>query len=169
MEPSKSDLSSCLYKNKCFFTEKSLHQLILNLSYFLLNPKNTLLFINENVHHNNSGTCMFDLMLNQSSIIESQTAWVILFHKGYLEVNLTRNNYNRLKILSAREEKKNIRNKFKKKHYLWFVTFRIIQQFFFSFYLRFSFSPLKSSNASMLITFQQHFFLFKHLQKYNLI
>ena len=112
MEPSKSDLSSCLYKNKCFFTKKSLHQLILNLSYFLLNPKNTLLFINENVHHNNSGTCMFDLMLNRSYIIESQTAWVILSHKGYLEVNLTRNNYNRLKILSAREEKKNIRNKF---------------------------------------------------------
>lgn len=112
MEPSKSDLSSCLYKNKCFFTKKSLHQLILNHSYFLLNPKNTLLFINENVHHNNSGTCMFDLMLNRSYIIESQTAWVILSHKGYLEVNLTRNNYDRLKILSAREEKKNIRNKF---------------------------------------------------------
>ena len=123
---------------------------------------------------------LFDLMLNRSYIIESQTAWVILSHKGYLEVNLTRNNYNKLKTLSAREEKKNIRNNFfKKMHYLWrmiliifvlallcprrrFVTFRIIQQFFFSFYLRFSFSPLKSSNASMLITFQQHFFLFKH-------
>ena len=33
-------------------------------------------------------------MLNRSYIIESQTAWVILSHKGYLEVNLTRNNYN---------------------------------------------------------------------------
>lgn len=59
-------------------------------------------------------------MLNRSYIIESQTAWVILSHKGYLEVNLTRNNYNKLKILSAREEKKNIRNKFLKKAF--FVT-----------------------------------------------
>ena len=59
-------------------------------------------------------------MLNRSYIIESQTAWVILSHKGYVEVNLTRNNYNKLKILSAREEKKNIRNKFKKKAF--FVT-----------------------------------------------
>ena len=58
-------------------------------------------------------------MLNRSYIIESQTAWVILSHKGYLEVNLTRNNYNKLKTLSAREEKKNIRNNFfKKMHYL---------------------------------------------------
>ena len=121
-------------------------------------------------------------------IIESQTAWLILSHKGYLEVNLTWNSYNKLKILSWKRKRTLEMRFFKKKllHYLWamilvifvlallcprrrFVTFRIIQQFFFSFYLRFSFSPLKSSNASMLITFQQYFFLFKHLQKYNLI
>lgn len=122
-------------------------------------------------------------------IIESQTAWVILSHKGYLEVNLTRNSYNKLKILSGKRKRTSeMRLFFKKKmlHYLWpmiliifvlallcprrrFVIFRIIQRFFFSFYLRFSFSPLKRSNASMVITFPQHFFLFEYLQKYNLI
>lgn len=84
-------------------------------------------------------------------IIESQTAWVILSHKGYLEVNLTRNSYNKLKILSGKRKRTSeMRLFFKKKmlHYLWpmiliifvlallcprrrFVIFRIIQRFFF--------------------------------------
>ena len=116
-------------------------------------------------------------------IIESQTAWLILSHKGYLEVNLTWNSYNKLKILSWKRKRTLEMRFFKKKllHYLWamilvifvlallcprrrFVTFRIIQQFFL-FYLRFSFSRLKRSNPSMLITFPQHFILFQNLQK----
>ena len=65
---------------------------------------------------------MFDLMLNRSYIIESQTAWVILSHKGYLEVNLTRNNYNKLKILSWKRKRTLEMRFFLKKIVALFVT-----------------------------------------------
>ena len=55
-------------------------------------------------------------------IIESQTAWLILSHKGYLEVNLTWNSYNKLKILSGKRKRTSEIRFFFKKNIALFAT-----------------------------------------------